>query len=165
MLNEIWKPVVGFEGLYEVSNLGNVKGVKRQGSSGGILSPAVRKDGYLHVNLRKNGNAGMFLVHRLVAEAFIPNREFKEQVNHIDGKRSNNLAENLEWTTRSENCLHAHDVLEKNTRRVVCVETGIVYPSIRNAARCVGVEDSDISRICRGVGRVRRTKGFSWRYA
>ena len=99
---EIWKDVVGYEGLYEVSNLGNIKNAK-----GRILKPLVRKHGYLGIQLRgKGGNERgfkTFSIHRLVAKAFIPNPENKPEVNHIDENKTNNQANNLEWVTHKEN--------------------------------------------------------------
>lgn len=159
-----WKPVVGYEGLYEVSFSGEVRGVKRQGSSGAILRPGKRKDGYLQVHLRKGGKGKPWLVHRIVALAFLNEVEGKNYVNHIDGNRSNNAVENLEWCTAQENTQHSHDVLKKNTRSVLCVETNTIYPSIRNAARSIDYDDATIQRICAGKGRSKTAKGYHWRY-
>lgn len=97
-MNEIWKPIKDFEGLYEISNLGKVKSLcavrwKREM----IRNLAKDKDGYLTVNLKKNGKYYCKKVHRLVAEAFIPNPTSMPQVNHIDEDRANNLISNLEW--------------------------------------------------------------------
>lgn len=163
-MKEIYINLPGYEGLYQISNLGNIKGCKRQGADGGIIRPAKRKDGYLQVHLRKNGKGKMLLVHRLVASAFLPLVDGKHQVNHKDGNRSNNASNNLEWCTAKENTLHAHDVLKKNTRQVLCVETGVVYPSIRNAARSIGYDNATIQRICAGKGISKTAKGFHWVY-
>ena len=162
-MTEIWKAAPGFELFYQVSNLGRIKGIKRQGSNGGILRTCTRKDGYLQVCLQAD-RKGSFLVHRLVAEAFLPRIKGKPYVNHKDGNRANNTVSNLEWCTSQENNLHAHDVLMKNTRPVVCIETGVVYPSIRNAARSIGYDNSTLQRICAGKGRTKTAKGFHWKY-
>lgn len=94
---EIWKPVVGNE-AYMVSNLGRVRAL-----SGRLFVPTVHRQGYLRVRL--NGKA--LLIHRLVAEAFIPNPSNKRTVNHINADKSDNRVENLEWATQSENNRHA----------------------------------------------------------
>lgn len=102
---EEWKEIEGFED-YHISNLGRVKSFKMD-IEGKILNLNMTKQGYYHVILYTNGVEKGMKVHRLVAKAFIPNPENKPQVNHIDGNKSNNLMSNLEWSTVSENQLHA----------------------------------------------------------
>jgi NUMOD4 motif/HNH endonuclease len=99
---EIWKDVVGYEGLYVVSNLGRIKN-----SSGKLLKPTKRSNGYLVSNLTKGGIKTQFKTHRLVCEAFIDNNEGKPLVNHINGIKDDNRVVNLEWCTYSENTKHA----------------------------------------------------------
>lgn len=105
-MEELWKDIEGFEGLYQVSNLGNVKSLKRNI----ILKPGIvaykktKENGYYIVNLKSKP----FYIHRLVAEAFIPNPENKPQINHIDCNKRNNNVKNLEWVTREENIQHAY---------------------------------------------------------
>ena len=116
-MEEIWKDVVGYEGYYEVSSLGNVRSVSRMVRSRGRgmrLSPAkIRKQalstkGYCQVGLSMNGVITTLSVHRLVAECFVLNTDSnKDQVNHIDGDKTNNIFHNLEWVNNSENALHA----------------------------------------------------------
>lgn len=101
---EIWKDVVGYEGLYQVSNLGRVRNIKRLN----ILKP--HYDGqhrYLQVCLCKNGHPKNLLLHRVVAKTFIPSELDNLEVNHKDGNKTNNNVDNLEWCTRSENLEHA----------------------------------------------------------
>lgn len=116
MPTEIWKDVVGFEGHYQVSNLGNVRSLPRlrlsRGGSfapvkGKMLVPQLKKDGYFRVHLRKDEINTYPSVHRLVAQAFLDNSENKPCVNHKDGVKVNNTVDNLEWCTVSENTIHA----------------------------------------------------------
>ena len=117
MDNEVWRDVVGYEGLYKVSNFGNVMSApKKTRYEEREMTKSIGSEGYLHVHLRKDGKESQKLVHRLVAEAFIANDDNKPQVNHIDGNKQNNNVKNLEWVTRSENLLHAYRVL-KRTRK------------------------------------------------
>lgn len=104
-MNEAFKPVVGYEGLYEVSNLGNIKIL----SSGMIKVNTLEKVGYWVVKLQKQRISKTHRVHRLLAEAFMDNPENKRTVNHIDGNKSNNTLSNLEWATHSENSKHAFE--------------------------------------------------------
>ena len=113
MENEIWKPIKDYEGLYEVSNLGKIKRLSKTIINykereyifeEKIMKPFKGNSGYLIIDLTKNKIRRKFLVHRLVAEAFIPNPENKPCVDHINTIREDNRAENLRWVTRSENC-------------------------------------------------------------
>lgn len=122
MKKEIWKDVVGYKGLYQVSNLGNVKGLDRKVSGkngntrnwvGKTIKNTLHRDGYLKCTLSNNGQKETFQIHRLKAIAHIPNPENKPQVNHRDGIKSNNGyhtdgKDNLEWCTDSENMIHAY---------------------------------------------------------
>ena len=101
---EIWKPIKNHEGIYEVSNTGKV----RRTQTGYIQKQRLNADGYVKVTLTVNSIAKDFRMHRLVAEAFIPNEENKETVNHKDGNKTNNNVENLEWCDRHEQMFHAY---------------------------------------------------------
>ena len=106
---EEWKWIDGYEGEYQVSTKGNIKSFKKY-KEGIILKP--KKDGkdkYLMICLSNNGSQKYYLIHRLVAQAFIQNPNNKEEVNHIDGNKKNNNVENLEWVTHSENIRHAFE--------------------------------------------------------
>lgn len=120
-MKEIWKDIKGYEGLYQVSNLGNVKSLKRwirqyndYIEKEKILKPCVNSVGYYIVVLYKNKKKKNFYLHKLIAEAFIPNPNNYPQINHIDGNKRNNDINNLEWCTQSYNMIHAFKIgLEK----------------------------------------------------
>ena len=109
---EIWKPVKGYEGLYEVSNLGNVRSVDRHlmwGNQYCLFKGKPKKSfpnsmGYLRTGLYKNGQGKHYFIHRLVAEAFIPNPNNLPCIDHIDRNYLNNSVDNLRWCTQKENC-------------------------------------------------------------
>lgn len=157
MKKEIWAPVKAYVGYYEVSTTGKVRSIPRtivandrfmkpciENRGGRELSQEVNKRrGVKRVVLYKNGISERKLVHRVVAEAFIPNPEDKPQINHIDGNPSNNNVENLEWCTAKENQWHSLNILKNDPnitkkRPVLCVDTGEVFPSIREAQRVYG---------------------------
>lgn len=122
-MTEIWKPVKGYLGFYEISNLGRIKSLKDNLGRDRelILKPQKRKDGYFIIDIKRSTK----FLHRLVAEAFIPNPENKPQVNHKDSNRGNNRFDNLEWVTASENMRHAYEYgNRKPTRHRLGAQTG-----------------------------------------
>lgn len=118
-MKEVWKDIKGYEGLYQVSNLGRVRSLNKNTITynrwgkfertvkGRILRINQNKLGYCYINLYKEHRCSKFKVHRLVANAFIPSQKDKLEVNHIDGNKTNNKINNLEWCNRSENMKHA----------------------------------------------------------
>lgn len=110
-----WKPLAGYEGIYEISNTGEVKALARTAFNGvamanfkeKLLKPVLLNIGYYEVTLYKDKNPTRAYVHRLVAQSFIPERAGATTVNHIDGNRLNNKVDNLEWVIQAENIRHA----------------------------------------------------------
>lgn len=118
-MTEQWKDVEGYEGLYQVSNMGRVKSFHHDKVHGRILKPKEHRDGYLQVDLYRGGKRKTQKIHRLVAEAFLGSRPSPDhEVNHKNGNKLDNRIENLEWVTHSENTTHAFRVLGKQPPRV-----------------------------------------------
>lgn len=164
MEQEIWKDIEGYEGLYKVSNLGNVKSLKY--SKERILKAGDDGYGYLQVNLCKEGNKKTLKIHRLVALAFIENPNNMPEINHKDEDKTNNSAYNLEWCDRTYNINHGmrnKRVAKALSKRVLCVESGIVYPSAHEVQRQLGFNQGSISSCCNG--RYNQAYGYTWRYA
>ena len=143
-LKEVWRNIKDYEGLYQVSSWGRIKRV----TTGRILKTILGKDGYLQINLCKNGIQKRYKVHRLVAQAFIPNPQNKPQVNHIDEDKENNYVENLEWVTNQENMLHNElykRCVEHAKIPVICLETNERFESITQLSKHLKLGVSTVS--------------------
>ena len=103
----LYKPIDGFGSKYFVSDDGHIYSIRRRGQIGGVMSETPNSSGYLRVNLSSDGKTKSYFIHRIVAAAFVQNPDSKEFVNHKDGNKKNNCADNLEWCTRRENMAHA----------------------------------------------------------
>lgn len=171
--NEIWKDVKGYEGFYQVSNKGRIKsldrmigykGIRLRRWKGTLKKPTLRNSGYLKVSLYKFGKPETLEVQRIVAEAFLENPQGKEQVNHIDGNKTNNNVENLEWCTPKENSVHAVKVLKKGIKAVVQYDLNgryiAMFESIAEAAEKTNTRKSSISNVI--YGRRKKAGGFRW---
>lgn len=181
-MNEVWKTISGYESRYEVSNLGRVRSIPRYVDNhtgeklikGREISQHINKRGYVIVSLNKESKRKTYKVHRLVAEAFIENPFNKPQVNHIDGDKTNNRVDNLEWNDNSENQLHAYrtglhkpsNKSGKRKRKVVRIDTNgkVVgcYDSIARASVETTTSASNIGECCRGKRKT--ANGYRWEY-
>lgn len=160
-MKEIWQDIKGYENLYQISNFGRVKSLKRNI----IRKQGYDKDKYPKIELY-NKNHKTFHIHTLVANAFISNQFNLPQINHIDGNKQNNCASNLEWCDASFNSQHRVYNLNKNSlhpcKKIKCVEINRVFPSISEAARNIGVKQSTLSEV---ISKPNRTcKGYHWTY-
>lgn len=158
-MKEIWKDIEGYEGLYQVSNLGRVMRNKK-------LLNVVCVRGYMTVNLSKNNRVIKKKVHRLVAEAFIQNTENKPVVNHIDEDKTNNKVDNLEWATIQENNTHGSRV-QKTSKpvKVIDIANGEynIYCSQSQCGRELGLHASNINMALKG--NLTHVGGYVFEYA
>lgn len=171
MEEEAWKPIKDYEGLYEVSNLGRVKSFNYRGTGNEkILKNIKCNNGYLMVGLTKNRKQKLFYVHRLVAEAFIPNPNNLPCVDHINTIRTKNEVGNLRWVTHEENNNnpltkkkysenHREQTGEKNPMRdycckgVYCVELNISFNSIKEASKELNISSQSICNALNGFSK------------
>jgi len=178
-MKEIWKDIPGYEGLYQVSNMGRVKSVeryvpnKRFSIIGQMLVREKVKsfrrsgNGYANVTLSKDGIPSVLLVHRLVASAFIPNPDDLPVVNHIDGNPRNNNVENLEWCTCKHNVNHALVILgnkPNHHRSLRCIETGEVFYSGAEAAKKFNVSGCGAHILDAARGSRKTCAGYHWEF-
>ena len=171
MDKEKWRMIPDYEGSYMVSNFGNVKALNyaRQGKEK-LLKPILLKIGYYGVNLSKNNRHKLFFIHRLVAQAFIPNPENLPCVNHKDEDKTNNQVENLEWCSYGYNInygkrneKHSEKMCRPVEQYTLDNEFVGVYKSAKEAAIFnKGIWQGNISKCCRGV--INQTGGYLWRY-
>lgn len=177
---EEWKDIEGYEGRYKISNLGNVMSCERYARvcGGGkrllpqmILKPYKSTGGYLQVNLRKNGGFKPKLIHRLVAIAFIPNKNNLPEVNHKDEDKENNNVENLEWCTSKYNANYGmrNQKMVENKRNTSVnqydKDGNFIknWRSLSDACEEYGADISSMIRVCKG--KQKTCVGYKWKYA
>ena len=179
-MEEVWKDIAGYEGKYQVSNLGRVLSLPRPKTSRNahgeftfttkskILRTFTQRGGYQRVSLGKGKNKKAFMVHRLVGMAFVPGYREGLFINHKDENPHNNRADNLEWVTAAENNIYGNHI--ENSRRYVAVEQLTIdgqfiqrFNSIIDAAEANGCRATSIQSCC--AGRFKSSGGYRWRYA
>jgi len=143
-----WKEISGYNGKYLISNLGNCKIADHLNTTGNkYLTQRVDRAGYLTVRLSKGGDTKTKFVHRLLAEAFVPNHMGKPEVNHRNGNKLDNRLMNLEWVTHQENVQHAHNlrlIPRAWEKKLIDQCTGAKYDSIKEAAEKMGIKYSTL---------------------
>lgn len=169
-MKEIWKDINGYESLYQVSNIGRIKSFPRRGTYKDeyILNPQITKKGYYRVRLC-NKNSKAYMVHRLVAQAFIPNTDNLPFINHKDENKKNNNVDNLEWCTNIYN-IHYGTSIErmKNSLKKSVVQYSIngeiinYFSSAKDASKFVNGFSTSITACCKG--RIKTTCGYVWKY-
>ena len=170
-MKEIWKDVKDYEGLYQVSNKGKIKSLRRKttfvykrGGQHTISEKYIKlfknKYGYLKCYLYKSGKREIFQLHRIVAEAFIPNPDNLPQVNHKDENKSNNNINNLEWCTNKYNAEYSKNKAiiqyDKNSNKIT------EWRSQLKASKKTGISNKDISLCCRGKRKT--AGGYIWKF-
>ncbi len=159
----LWKDIPGYEGHYQVSNIG---GMVRNKQSGKYLANHTTTGGYIQMNLRKNGKRSNPLLHRLVAETWVPNPYNLPEVNHIDEVKTSNNAANLEWCDRNYNANYgtlkerlAIAPIEQYTKDNVLID---IYVSIGEASRKTSINNRHICEVCNGKRKT--AGGYIWKY-
>ena len=188
-MQEIWKDIKGYESCYQVSNFGRVRSITRKvktfhgvrTSKGQLLKPLKTNTGYYRIDLKQNQKDKYMLIHRLVAETFIPNPNNYPVVNHIDGDITNNKSSNLEWCTQSHNIKEAFRLGRAKVYKhhyidgtLPCTPIKVLqfsnqntfikkYSSIKEASQKTNTSSKGISRCCRNLQKT--ANNFYWRYA
>lgn len=184
----VWKDIPNWKGMYQASDTGLIKSVERKLENQPnhanrivkekFLSQCKNKDGYLQVNLHKNGKSYPYRVHRLVALTFLPNKDNLPEINHKDGDRENNNVLNLEWCTRQYNNAYSFHKLGRSawskgvfgskhplSKKIQMIKNGVVvrsFTGVRQAARELGYTLSGITACA--SGRRPSYKGYQWKY-
>lgn len=174
-IEEIWKDIEGYEGTHQVSNFGRVRSLDRTDTigrkiKGKIMKQQSNKDGYLNVTI-KSGTKKTFLVHRLVATAFIPNTQNYLEINHKDVNVKNNRADNLEWCDRVYNCNYAgaHKKVT-NALKIPIVQMDMngnfirEWESMNDAARALNIPSTLIACCCKHPEKRKSIHGYKWKY-
>ena len=188
MAHEEWRDVAGYEGLYQVSNLGRVKSLAKKVWNGKtyynkqelVMKPSMMTIGYYCVTLTRNAIQEKKYIHRLVAEAFIPNPHNYAEVDHIDANPTNNDVSNLRWVTHEENMRHIYElnhqydgtanlhtpharmITAMKLQKPVVRSDGKIFPSVKAAAESLNVNPTSVSNAARG--RTKTCKGYTFKF-
>lgn len=190
-MDEIWRDIEGYKGLYQVSDQGRIRSLDRivahsrygyKTLKGRLLRPTKNGDGYFYINLYKDNHEKKYKTHRLVAQAFIPNPENKEEVDHINTKRDDNRVENLRWATKLENNRNSLTRKKRSENNPMRGKYGKDNPNsksiyqiskdgnlirkwegIKEAARNTEVYPGNIVKCCQG--KLNASGGYRWIYA
>ena len=152
------RDIQGYEGLYGITSCGRVWSYRSQK----FLKPKMNK-GYLRVDLQKDGTRKTYYVHRLVADAYIPNPDYKPQVNHKDEDKTHNYINNLEWMTAKENINYGtrtQRTSKARSKAVYCVELDKTFDSMNEAKRQTNIDNGSISSCCKGNRNT--AGGYHW---
>ena len=168
-MSEIWTDLLGYDTLYEISNLGRVRTryFKNKGYTNEyrFIEPVDNGNGYLRFNFKLNGRQKTAYLHRLVAEYFVDNPNNYNEVNHKDENKCNNCADNLEWCEHHYNCNYGTRNIrsaEKATKPIKCLDTGEIFTSILHAANHYGIGITALSNHLNG--RSKTCVGYKWVY-
>lgn len=172
--DEEWRNIPGYEGLYQVSNIGRIRSLDRLVMKWNgmrivhsqIISQIRSGNGYMSVTLSRDGKKHQVTVHRLVAISFLDNPNNLPTINHKNGIRDDNRVDNLEWCSYSENNKHAFRVLGRNNSHAVpvrCIETGDVFSSMTDAAQAFGITTTSVSGVANG--KYKQTHGLHFSFA
>ena len=162
----MFKNIAGFNNQYQINTEGQIKNSKDK-----ILSQSISNSGYYRVHLCKDGKAKWYAVHKLVAQTFIPNPLHLPEVNHKDENKLNNNVDNLEWCNskyntnygaRNKRISETKTNNTYNTKQVQCIETGIIYLSMKEAERQTGIFATSIKQVCKK--RQKTAGGYHWKY-
>ena len=187
LIDEIWKDITGYEGLYQVSNLGKVKSLnksiirnngRRQTFKEKTLKKGLSSNGYYSVSLTKNGKGKTFNIHKLVATAFIENKNNDKCINHIDGNKRNNNVTNLEWCSYGHNEKEAYKLrlkkpsnegkkgaLNPSSKKVYQYKNGLlikVWDSLTSTGESGEYNYRCVGNCC--LGKQKEYKGYKWKY-
>jgi hypothetical protein len=189
MKKEVWLKINNYEGIYEVSNIGRVKSLSRMSIQNHPIEEKILKqhdngNGYMYVDLYKDGKRKKYAVHRLVAMVFVENPHNLPQINHKDENTFNNEFDNLEWCTQKYNNNYGNHGLKSSlsrtgknkgvenqlSKKIICVTTGKIFDCISQAAEYYGLEKSRnaISGCCKGkhkyIGKLEDGTRLQWKY-
>ena len=166
-MKEIWRDIPDYEGIYQVSNLGEIRSCK----TNRIRKQIKQRSGYMRIILTKNKKQKAFFVHTLVAKCFVENTNNSPYVNHIDGNKENNDSNNLEWVTASQNMKHAINkgLVKRHPWSVKVSQYSLdgrfikTWDRMADVAKFLDCHHSQVSDCCRG--KQKTCKGYIWKYA